>query len=75
MSQYLSYIRPAHVSSMLFHKVHEYLHRFRKYDWLWKDDKDVQYKRFVASNPAISDYEVFCVRANDMFVSVDGCLE
>ena len=43
---------------MLGHKVHEYLLRFSKYDWLWKDDKDVQYKQFVASNPAISDYEV-----------------
>lgn len=48
----------ADVSPVLGHKVHEYLLRFRKYDWLWKDDKDVQYKQFVASNPAISDYEV-----------------
>lgn len=47
-----------YVSPVLGYKVHEYLLRFRKYDWLWKDDKDVQYKQFVASNPAISDYEV-----------------
>lgn len=39
-------------------QVHAYLLKFRKYDWLWKEDKDVQYKRFVQSNPAISDYEV-----------------
>lgn len=41
-------------------QVHAYLSKFRKYDWLWKEDKDVQYKRFVESNPnpAIADYEV-----------------
>lgn len=39
-------------------QVHAYLAGFRKYDWLWKKDKDLEYKRFVASNPAISDYEV-----------------
>lgn len=44
--------------SLAVTQVHNYLSRFRKYDWLWKEDKDVQYKRFVASNPAISDYEV-----------------
>lgn len=42
------------------YQVHEYLSRFHKYDWLWKEDKDVQYQQFVASNPAISDYEVKC---------------
>lgn len=39
-------------------QVYAYLLGFRKYDWLWKEDKDVQYKRFASSNPAISDYEV-----------------
>lgn len=39
-------------------QVHEHLSRFRKYDWLWKEDKDVKYRQFVESNPVISDYEV-----------------
>ncbi|CAM9238946.1 unnamed protein product, partial [Discosporangium mesarthrocarpum] len=38
-------------------QVHDYLAGFRKYDWLWKEDKDVQYRNFVESNPTISDYE------------------
>ena len=38
-------------------QVHEYLATFRKYDWLWKDDKEMEYKRFISKKPSISDYE------------------
>ncbi|CAM9666191.1 unnamed protein product, partial [Choristocarpus tenellus] len=38
-------------------EVRDYLSSFRKYDWLWKEDKDVQYRNFVESNPTICDYE------------------
>ena len=38
--------------------VHEYLKKFARYDWLWKDDKEVAYKRFVAKNPSIEDFEL-----------------
>jgi dynein heavy chain len=37
--------------------VFEYLKGFAKYDWLWKDDKELSYKKFIASNPTISDFE------------------
>ena len=38
-------------------QVTEYLAGFKKYDWLWKDDKDAQYRRFVMQQPSINDYE------------------
>ena len=37
--------------------VHEYLNDFRKYDWLWKDDKELSYKKFVSKGPALSEFE------------------
>lgn len=37
--------------------VQDYLKSFRKYDWLWKDDKEMAYKQFVKTNPGISDFE------------------
>jgi dynein heavy chain len=37
--------------------VQEYLRSFRKYDWLWKDDKELAYKHFVRTNPNINDLE------------------
>jgi dynein heavy chain len=37
--------------------VGEYLKGFAKYDWLWKDDKEISYRKFVATNPSISDFE------------------
>ena len=37
--------------------VHEYLKGFAKYDWLWKDDKELSYKKFIATNPQIGDFE------------------
>lgn len=38
-------------------QVHDYLVTFKKYDWLWKDDKDLQYRKFASTNPTIGDYE------------------
>ena len=37
--------------------VYEYLKTFRKYDWLWKDDKEHTYKEFMKTNPSISAFE------------------
>jgi dynein heavy chain len=37
--------------------VHEYLKGFGKYDWLWKDDKEATYKKFMQRSPPISDFE------------------
>ena len=39
-------------------QVAECLGTFKKYDWLWKDDKDLQYRKFVEGNPTITDYDV-----------------
>lgn len=38
-------------------QVNEYLQTFHNYDWLWRDDKDVAYKRFMQHRPALEDYE------------------
>ncbi|CAM9783398.1 unnamed protein product, partial [Ectocarpus sp. 6 AP-2014] len=53
-------------------QVFEYLRGFRKYDWLWKEDKDVQYKRFVASHPAISDYEAELAKFLDIESEIEA---
>jgi dynein heavy chain len=37
--------------------VFEYLKGFGKYDWLWKDDKEATYKKFMQRGPPISDFE------------------
>ena len=37
--------------------VADYLKGFRKYDWLWKDDKELTYRNFIKGNPAIADFE------------------
>jgi dynein heavy chain, axonemal len=37
--------------------VYEYLSSFRKYDWLWKDDKEHTYKQFMFTSPTISNFE------------------
>ena len=30
---------------------------FLQYDWLWKSEKDVEYKKFASGNPSLDDYE------------------
>ena len=37
--------------------VADYLKSFRKYDWLWKDDKELTYKHFIKLNPTINDFQ------------------
>ena len=38
-------------------QVNEHLQNFRKYDWLWKDDKELAYQKFIAKNPNIPSFE------------------
>jgi dynein heavy chain len=38
-------------------QVHDYLLRFREYDWLWKDDMELEYRKFMIKKPAIEDFE------------------
>ena len=38
-------------------QVAEYLQVFTPYDWLWKDDMEAQYRKFMMHNPSIEDFE------------------
>ena len=38
-------------------KVNDYLAGFSKYDWLWKDDMEYAYRKFIEKNPDIEDFE------------------
>jgi dynein heavy chain len=38
-------------------QVHEYIHTFVKYDYLWKEDKKKAYNAFMAMNPSLEDFE------------------
>ena len=38
-------------------QVAEYLKVFKPYDWLWKDDMEAQYRKFMMLNPSIEDFE------------------
>ena len=38
-------------------QVAEYLAQFHRYDWLWKDDMEVMYRKFIDKNPKIEDFE------------------
>ncbi|KAF8281137.1 dynein, axonemal, heavy polypeptide 5 [Trypanosoma cruzi] len=38
-------------------QVMDYLNHFRKYEHLWKDDKDLTYEAFCAEEPSLDDYE------------------
>jgi dynein heavy chain, axonemal len=37
--------------------LYDYLRGFKKYDWLWKDDKELAYKAFMVKKPTIQDFE------------------
>jgi len=38
-------------------QVHDYLHTFLRYDFLWKEDKSIAYDSFVKKPSTIDDYE------------------
>jgi len=38
-------------------QVTKYLERFYEYQWLWSDDKDRAYSKFMQSKPSLSEYE------------------
>ena len=37
-------------------QVNDYLESFKMYDWLWKDDMEYMYNRFVERNPTIEAF-------------------
>jgi dynein heavy chain len=38
-------------------QVHEYIHTFVKYDYLWRDDKKAAYEAFMSNSPSLEDFE------------------
>ncbi|GBG28853.1 Dynein heavy chain 5, axonemal [Hondaea fermentalgiana] len=48
--------------------VRDYLAQFTVYDWLWKDDMEFMYKRFIDRNPSIDEFEAELSR----FVSIES---
>lgn len=48
--------------------VSDYLSQFTVYDWLWKDDMEYMYKKFIDRNPSIEDFEAELSR----FVSIEN---
>jgi hypothetical protein len=34
-----------------------YTRKHIRYDWLWKDDKELIYKKFASKKPSLSDFE------------------
>ena len=53
-------------------QVSAYLDTFRKYDWIWKDDKDLEYKQFLSTNPEIEHYEAELQRFMRVEEEVEG---
>ena len=43
-----------------------YLSMFSKYEWLWRDDKEMVFKRFMSKKVAISDFEAELRRFVDL---------
>ena len=37
--------------------VKEYLESFSKYNWIWHDDKDVSYNKFMKNTPSLDDFD------------------
>ena len=53
-------------------QVVEYLGHFRKYESLWRDDKELEYKKFEEKNPDLDMYEAELRRFVQMEKEVDG---
>ena len=41
----------------LKNQVADYLASFHVYEWLWKDSKDIAYKKFMKTDPNLDDYQ------------------
>ena len=53
-------------------QVNNYLQRFYKYQWLWCDDKDRAYAKFMASKPSLSQYESKLLEFQEVDKQIDG---
>ena len=38
--------------------INEYLRGFKEFDWLWKEDMDLAYQKFIENDPTIADFDV-----------------
>jgi dynein heavy chain len=52
-------------------QVLEYLNHFKKYEYLWKQDKEEEYRRFLAMNPTLDDFEAAIARFVDLEREMD----
>lgn len=39
-------------------QVYEYLETFLQYEWLWKDNKAIEYDKFIRKKPSLEDFDV-----------------
>ncbi|CUG94317.1 dynein heavy chain, putative [Bodo saltans] len=53
-------------------QVIEYLNHFRKYEYLWKQDKEEEYQRFADTKPDLEDFEAALRRFVLLEKEVDG---
>jgi dynein heavy chain len=52
--------------------VAQYLSTLRKYDWIWKEDKDEAYERFAKTRPSTADFEAELRRFVILEGEIDG---
>ena len=38
-------------------QVYEYLDTFLQYEWLWKDNKAIEYEKFIKKKPSLEDFD------------------
>ena len=50
----------------LRNQVHAYLQTYDVYQWLWQDDKDASYLKFITTEPTLADYNQELKRFSDV---------
>jgi dynein heavy chain, axonemal len=53
-------------------EVKSVLATFRKYDWLWKEDMELEYSRFMRTNPSIEDFEAELHKFMEVEAEIDA---
>lgn len=54
--------------------VSQYLSSFQRYDWLWRDDKEAEYRKFLArhgDNPDIDAFEAELIKYRETEADID----
>jgi dynein heavy chain, axonemal len=53
-------------------QVNDYLSTFTKYDWLWREDAEAAYVKFMKTNPELDDYERELSRFGQMDAEIEA---